>query len=50
MEERDTPPETLPVGPSTDPDVHKDPEDPAPALSDEALDTQALGEGGPSGA
>jgi len=39
-----------PTGPDTDPDVHQDPDDPQPALSDEALETESLGEGGPSGA
>lgn len=34
---RDTPP-------------HVDPADPTPELSDEALDTEELGEGGPAGA
>ncbi|WP_354700813.1 hypothetical protein DSM112329_01101 [Paraconexibacter sp. AEG42_29] len=34
---RDTPP-------------HIDPDDPKPEISDEALDTETLGEGGPAGA
>jgi hypothetical protein len=29
---------------------HVDPDDPHPAIDPEALDTEALGEGGPSGA
>jgi hypothetical protein len=29
---------------------HVDPDDPRPELDDEALDTEALGEGGPAGA
>ncbi len=50
MEEREDDVPHLSTGPKTDPDTHQDPDDPQPGLSDEALDTEALGEGGPSGA
>ena len=37
------------TGPNTDPDVHIDPDQPQ-GVDEDALETESLGEGGPSGA
>ena len=49
--EREPEPEPHPesTGPDVDPDAHVDEDEPQ-GVSDEALETESLGEGGPAGA